>query len=173
MDETINKNHKESIAEYDKQTKLQFTAFKEAGASEDFINKYIEKRNVLKEQQFNLDKKSADAAKKAANEMKSLQEKIWKLTEDAQLAGLDGPRKAFEQNRIEAEKLRHELENTAGWNRLSKSQKDAAFSMIDSIQKMKDQGIVNTMVQKSREDNAKATAKETAEIDKAKDAYDR
>lgn len=64
MDETINKNHKESIAEYNKQTKLQSSAFKEAGASEDYINKYLAKRNILKEQQFSLDKKSNDAAKK-------------------------------------------------------------------------------------------------------------
>jgi len=118
-------------------------------------------------------KEESDAAKKSAEEQARLMEKIWKIQEDVSLAGLDGPRKAFEQNRIEAEKLRHELENTAGWNRLSKAQKDTAFSAIDSIQKMKDQGIVNTMVQKSREDNAKATVKETAEIDKAKDAYDR
>jgi len=173
MDETINKNHKESIAEYDKQTKLQFAAFKDAGASENYINKYLEKRKILKEQQFSLDKKSNDDAKKAAEEMKNLQEKIWKLTEDVQLSGLDGSRKAFEQNRIEAEKLRKEFENTKGWDKLTESQKTAVFATIDASQKMKDQLVVNNMVQKSREDNAKAAEKDAAATKKINDDYDR
>jgi hypothetical protein len=45
MDETILKNHKETVAEYDKATLTQLAAFKEAGATEQFTNKYLEKRN--------------------------------------------------------------------------------------------------------------------------------
>jgi len=111
MDETINKNHKESIAEYNKQTKLQSSAFKEAGASEDYINKYLAKRNILKEQQFSLDKKSNDAAKKAADDAKHLKE-AWDATalslqQKIDTAPLDNFDKELKDLQYEIEKLRN------------------------------------------------------------------
>ena len=163
MDETILKNHKESIAEYDKATNLQMVAFKEAGATEEFINKYLEKRIVLKEQQFSLDKK----AEKSAEDLAKLLEKMRETMEGFALSGLDGSRKAFEQNRLEAEKLRKEFE------KLPTAQKEIMYAEIAASQASKDALVVNNMVQKSRDENTKMMAKEAAATRKINDAYDK
>jgi len=119
LDAEILKGHKETQAEFDKVTQTQVAAFrsKEVPPSELFINEYIKKRMVLKEQQFQLDKKSEDAAKKAADEAKRLQEQ-WvdtKRTLDAKIAGdnLSNFEKELIKNQLEADNLKDKYKELA------------------------------------------------------------
>jgi hypothetical protein len=136
MDETILKNHKESVAEYDKATQLQLSAFKKAGATEEFTNQYLEKRRIIKEQQFQLNKESEKAAEELAKLLEKQRneteaafaiwydtqykdaEKIGKALSDIEVKGMDERKKLEEKNftdteeawRIYYENLRKEAE---------------------------------------------------------------
>jgi hypothetical protein len=95
-------------------------------------------------------KEELDAAKKAAEALAKLLEHMRATIEGFSVDGLDGTRKQFEQNRLEAEKLRKEFE------KLPPAQKEIMYAEIAASQARKDALVVNNMVQKSREENAKA-----------------
>jgi hypothetical protein len=117
------------------------------------------------------DEKAAAATEKAIEDAKKLREE-WEKTAQAlggeqRLAGLEGIRKEFEQNLIDAEKMKTQYE------KLPPAIREVAYALIDEAKKQKDAGVVTLTVQKNRADNTEAMKKEADELAHLKNEYDR
>ena len=147
----------------DKQIKLEYSMTDAGKAATKAVQDAAEAKILANRKIEESIRQVTAAEKKAAEEARRLIESWGKtsdrLKEESSLAGLEGSRRDFQQNLIEAEKLKKEYVD------LPPALRATAYAQIEVNKVMKDAGVITLATIKSREENAKAMEKEQKEYD--------